>query len=238
LQGEERTKANTEKLKKDMAHTVSSFDKLDFSGKDESLFLYGGEDLAEISAINQGTSVGNFIEFGPRERKQRVSYNEAAAYAAQYNAAGVNVPGRRAGAAKIKAPTMNDFQFYNKARIEELYAKENSFVQPRRDLQIKLKEAKVKEAKEQKKFVKQRSTELQEADPSLTGLFGVSSQVTTYAIWCNPQGCAEGEATAAAEVEWASKESELESSQLEAEILGLDLTPEEKKVCMPLPIVR
>ena len=93
VQGEERTKEGNEKLKRDMAHTLSSFDKMDFSGKDQSLYLYGGEDLAEISAINAGASVGNFIDFGPRERKQRVTYNEAAAYAAQFNAAGVNVPG-------------------------------------------------------------------------------------------------------------------------------------------------
>ena len=87
--------------------------------------------------------------------------------------------GRKAGPAKIKAPTMNDFQFFDRARIEAIVAKENSFVQSRRDLQLKLKEAKSKESKEQKRFVKQRATEILEANPS-------AAEGTSIIIHTNP----------------------------------------------------
>lgn len=141
VQGEELTRVSNEKLKRDVAHTLSSFDRLDFSGKDDAKYLYSGEDMGDIAAIDANLSVGNFIDFGPRERKQRITYNEAAAYAAQFQAAGIAMGGRKAGSGlmRVKAPVMNDYQFFQKKRIEELVAKENTFVASRRDLQNRLK---------------------------------------------------------------------------------------------------
>jgi SWI/SNF-related matrix-associated actin-dependent regulator of chromatin subfamily A member 5 len=210
--GEERTKAGNEKLKRDMAHTVSSLDSLDFSGKgvpDESLYLYGGDDLAQISAINAGAAVGGFIEIGPRDRKQRQAYNEAQAYAqALGKEPGASGLGRQKGAAfRVKAPTMHEFQFYNRKRVEALFAKENSFALPRRDVTLKLKEVKAREQREQRKAVKDRVKEMLE-DPT-----------------CK---LTESEATEAAEVEWREREGELESAKLEAELAALQLEEAEQ----------
>jgi len=106
--GEERTKASNEKLKRDMAHTLSSFDSLDFSGKDESTLLYSEAEQAAMASMATGTSLSGFIDFGPRERKQRIgTYNEAAAFQAAMTNAGAPVPGRRLGSHnRIKPPTM------------------------------------------------------------------------------------------------------------------------------------
>jgi SWI/SNF-related matrix-associated actin-dependent regulator of chromatin subfamily A member 5 len=68
-QGEERTKAATDKLKRDMAHTLSSFNALDFSHKDDSsLYQYDGGSGGGL--LVPEASFGPIVPVGQRERKK------------------------------------------------------------------------------------------------------------------------------------------------------------------------
>ena len=126
--GEERTKAASEKLKRDMAHTLSSFSSLDFTaataGGDESALLWA--DSAEVSAANAGIAWGEIVPIGQRERKRVITgYDEDKKKAAAPKKQG---PPRAA----VRLPTMHDFQLYNKKRIEELVARENELCNQKR----------------------------------------------------------------------------------------------------------
>ena len=140
--GEERTKAGTAKIKQDMAATLSSFDALDFSGKSESIFLHGAE-AADIATLDAGGFAGAFVDMGPRDRRQKQAYNEAAAFSAALGAP-AGAPRKPGQPARLKPPTMLDFQFYSRERIEELFAKENEFALPRREAAAKLKDARAR----------------------------------------------------------------------------------------------
>jgi SWI/SNF-related matrix-associated actin-dependent regulator of chromatin subfamily A member 5 len=130
--GEERTKADSEKLKRDMAHTLSSFDNLlDFSGKEEASLLYNPETAAEISAVDKGmTPIGSLVPMGARERK-KIYYDEK-------KILGVKVR-KGTGRGVVRAPVMYDWQFYEKAQIEAYVDKENQFVIQRRLINNRIK---------------------------------------------------------------------------------------------------
>jgi len=138
-QGEARTKEASEKLKTDMAKTLTSFDRLDFSGlRDESSLLYGADDLTSIEAIEAGIVEAGFIDMGQRERRQRV--NLAADNDAQLAALGLPVGGlRKPGVVDTAKKGSTEHQFFNRARYEALHAKEMQMAVPRRELQTRIK---------------------------------------------------------------------------------------------------
>lgn len=55
---------------------------------------------------------------------------------------------------------MNDFQFFNKKRIEEIINKENDLLLRRRDIEKTLREVRPREKREENAFTKQRVKEM------------------------------------------------------------------------------
>lgn len=156
-QGEARTKAASEKLKRDMAHTIASFSTLDFSHKDESsLYAFDGDAKDAPILSDAGASAPFVIEMGTRNRKQIVDLDAekkaaAARPPAKSTAKGaVKVGGCASATASRSArlttarptallcppqvPVLLDFQFVDRKRVEELVAAENEALGRKRDL--------------------------------------------------------------------------------------------------------
>ncbi len=133
-----------------------------------------------------------------------MTYDEKEYYRAVMGVEQGTHKGRPPGPRLVKPPPMADFQFYEKRRIEELFARENELNAQRRLLQIALKEAEPKEKKERSAFMKARKEELMGAGA----------------------GAVEGEVEATAAREWAAKPQE--STRLAAEADSLMLSAEEE----------
>jgi SWI/SNF-related matrix-associated actin-dependent regulator of chromatin subfamily A member 5 len=131
-----------------------------------------------------------------------VQYDEKEYYRAVMGVEQGTHKGRPPGPRLVKPPQMSDFQFFEKKRMEELFARENDLNAQRRLLQLAFKEAEPREKKERAAFVKSRREEL------------VSG------------GTGEAEAEAQAAREWAAKPQE--STRLAAEADALVLTAEEE----------
>ena len=96
-QGEARTKAASEKLKRDMAHTIASFSTLDFSHKDESsLYAFDGDAKDAPILSDAGASAPFVIEMGTRNRKQIVDLD------AEKKAAAARPPAKTAAKGAVK----------------------------------------------------------------------------------------------------------------------------------------
>jgi len=231
-QGEERTKAASEKLKKDMSKIIGSTVTLeDLLKSDNSKYLVPEDE----GGSSGGLSASLFIPLPEREKKQ-TGYNESAT--AQLMSTKASRP---SGPKLIKLPVMHDFQFYSKARLEELVAKENELMLRRRELQKLLTEKRSKESNEKRMFVRARVKELMgsralevmdEDEPSGEGVKGAGLSANSALSPASPSqnassigtGGDEGtltqsEATAQAEKEWVIRlGEEPESVKLEAEI--------------------
>lgn len=268
--GEERTAKENEKLKvmlAENAKALQSLDALDFSGKASTFggsvediskaVFYSAEELANIKAIDEGKSAGGFIEIGPRDRKQKASYNEAIAFHAAMSGQqlvssmlpdggqGSRNAGRKIGYTfRSKPPVMLEFQFYNKSRIEELFAKENDFAIPRRDLTIRIREAKANEEKQKKKFIRDQMKQLlgrayrrgaaggaggADDDDEEEEASASSSSSSSSAAPPATASMSETDALAEAEKRWNETEgANLESVRLEAELATKQLSEEEQ----------
>ena len=78
-QGEARTKAASDKLKLDMAHTLASFNSMDFSHKDESsLYAFDGGDAKDVPILSDaaaGSFTFGIVPIGQRERKKIIDFD-------------------------------------------------------------------------------------------------------------------------------------------------------------------
>ena len=77
-QGEARTKAASDKLKRDMAHTLASFNAMDFSHRDESsLYAFDGDakDVPILSDAATDSLPFLGIPIGQRERKKIIDFD-------------------------------------------------------------------------------------------------------------------------------------------------------------------
>jgi hypothetical protein len=261
-QGEERTKAASEKLKKDMAKLVGTTVTLeDLLKTGDSSVLY--EDPDSVGAW--GSSGPGLIVPLP-EREKKISgcvaaaclgpnpcsafarpvppltrapcpppldrYNEKEAAAASFQ--GANKGGRAAGPKLNRLPPMADYQFYNKARLEALVAKENELLLKRRDLARVVAEKKSKESAERRVFIRARVKELanrggegeegeeEMGEGAAAGGGGSGGGASAAAAAAPGDGgfLTATEAEAQAEREWRAREEggALESSALEAEL--------------------
>ena len=86
--------------------------------KDEDDYKTAKKDLSHLKKA----MASNWVE-QPRQRKLRVNYNEAEFMKSSLKAAKDDKP---KGPRLSKMPQLNDFQFFNTARIEELYAIEHA----------------------------------------------------------------------------------------------------------------
>jgi SWI/SNF-related matrix-associated actin-dependent regulator of chromatin subfamily A member 5 len=87
--------------------------------KDEDDYKTAKKDLTHLKKA----MASNWVE-QPRQRKMRINYNEAEFLKASMKA--VVKEERHKGPRLTKMPQLNDFQFFNITRIEELYAIEHA----------------------------------------------------------------------------------------------------------------
>lgn len=144
--GEERTAAMAEKVKADMQHNLQNFS---LDGGDTSIFEYEGEDYREKQAETKGFKpTATFIALPQRERKQNYDVNDY--FRKKLTADG----GGERGPRMIKPPPMQDYQFFDTKRIEEIVAHENELLMARRELKVKLKEALSREKEARKSRIR------------------------------------------------------------------------------------
>lgn len=87
--------------------------------KDEDDYRTAKKDLSHLKKA----MASNWVE-QPRQRKMRINYNEAEFLKASMKAAAKEE--RQKGPRLAKMPQLNDFQFFDTKRIEELYAIEHA----------------------------------------------------------------------------------------------------------------
>jgi hypothetical protein len=88
--------------------------------KDEDDYRTAKKDLSHLKKA----MASNWVEQQPRQRKMRINYNEAEFLKASMKAAAKEE--RQKGPRLAKMPQLNDFQFFDTKRIEELYAIEHA----------------------------------------------------------------------------------------------------------------
>ena len=139
-QGEKKTDEIASKYQKDVQHNLANF-KLDDGGIGETNFMvFEGEDY-------KNKRKSTFLEMGTRKRKkQTYDVNE---YYREVLSDGSGATAKLKSNPRLpKGTKMEDYQFYNKARVEVLEKMERDYILQRRELTIQMKEAKVKEKKE------------------------------------------------------------------------------------------
>ena len=149
--GEARTKEDSEKLQRDMAHTLKNF-TLDESLSDMSIYMYGGEDWSKkTQKAMEKQAAATFIDIGQvranplndsqwlmliffaleqRDRSKKARYNVNNYFR---EALGTSSAKKDGPVRLVRAPTMHDFQFFNAKRIEEIVDKENDLAKRRRE---------------------------------------------------------------------------------------------------------
>jgi len=122
--GEERTSQMQAKLSTDAKHNLADFSLLDNDEKDT--FSFGGKNYR-----GEGSNdTGNFINLPQRERKRNYDVNEYYREALSTGSS-TGMRAHLADAAKKrmkKGPNMQDFQLYNRTRLEEIYKKEQELL--------------------------------------------------------------------------------------------------------------
>jgi len=125
--GEEKTEAMQAKLKTDAQHNLASFSLLGDDGTDIDTFAFDGENYRDANKKKSGT----FINLPQRERKRNYDVNE-------YFRDAMNQSGGGQGATKTsdsapkkrkKGPAYQDFQFYNRDRLEYFNNKEREMAE-------------------------------------------------------------------------------------------------------------
>mmetsp|Transcript_13792 Transcript_13792/g.29113 ORF Transcript_13792/g.29113 Transcript_13792/m.29113 type:complete len:1161 (-) Transcript_13792:1566-5048(-) len=131
--GEKKTMDMQAKLQTNAQHNLASFTlsgDLDKDGKDT--FLFGGENYRDKNKDSNSL----FIDIGTRERKRTVYDVNEYFREAMNSGTSSGMKGHAADAAarkKRKGPHMQDFQLYNRERIEELSARERELAQFKED---------------------------------------------------------------------------------------------------------
>merc|ERR1719215_2310793 len=112
--GEERTESINAKIKTDAQHNLATFSLM---GEEETnIMTFQGEDYSKKA------SAGNFINLPQRERKRNYYIEEYDRGSDGQVNRNVDVAPRK----RRKGPAMQDFQLYNKERIEELNSIESN----------------------------------------------------------------------------------------------------------------
>ena len=141
--GEEKTNAIQAKLQTDCQHNLASFSLLteDDTGKDT--FDFGGENYRGADKKKTG---GNFINLPQRERKRNYDVNEY--FRETMNTGGSS--GMKAHAAdaaakkRRKGPNYQDFQLYNKDRLEAISQRERDLAEKKEEQLELIKEIRLK----------------------------------------------------------------------------------------------
>jgi SWI/SNF-related matrix-associated actin-dependent regulator of chromatin subfamily A member 5 len=138
--GEERTEAMKEKIKGDMQHNLANFT---LGGDEGSLYDFSG-----ALAGDDGGGGHVFLSLPQRERKRNYDVNGYFRDALKSDSSkGKSERGPR----QQKGPQMHDFQFFNRARIEELMKKDFEMATQRRTQQNLIKEMRSREKRSSKK---------------------------------------------------------------------------------------
>ena len=136
--GEKKTAEISAKYQTDVQHNLANF-KLDDGVGETNFMVFEGEDYKEKRK-------SNFLDMGTRKRKkQTYDVNE---YFREVLNDGSSSDRLKAVPRLPKGTKMDDFQFFNKARVEALEQKERDYIISRREITIQIREAKAKEKKE------------------------------------------------------------------------------------------
>lgn len=180
-QSKRKADAAAEKVKKDMAHNLSNF-KLDAGEDKDNMYVFGGEDYSALTTGDDVIAANTFISlpqvrspqavaertvpchppltahrsrrwscvhYPQRERKRNYDVDE---YFRDALRTGETKP---SGQPKlVKAPQMQEYQFFDRVRIEQLIKKENELAIQRKDIESSYKDVKAREARERKRLVK------------------------------------------------------------------------------------
>ena len=145
LQSKRKADAAAEKVKKDMSHNLSNFE-LNVND-DGNMYEYNGVDFSALNTGEDHAQALQFISLPQRERKRNYDVNEYFRDAL-----------RTGGDAKthtqqklVKVPQMQEYQFFDKARIEVLIQKENDLAIQRKSIEAALKEQRAAELRERKR---------------------------------------------------------------------------------------
>ena len=117
--GQEKTEADRDKIKTDMAHNLMNFslDTVDES----SIYMFGEKDY---SAVKGGAfASASFINLPQRERKKNYDVNE---YYREVLQIAEKKP--KPGPKTIRMPTMHDYQFFDRDRVASIVARENELL--------------------------------------------------------------------------------------------------------------
>ena len=122
-----------------------------------NLYMFGGEDYSGKKAkkgrgrrgrakVGAGMS---FIALPQRERKRNYDVNE---YFRDALRVGDTKP--MSSAKLVKVPQMQEYQFFNTKRIQELVQKENELAIQRKEIETSIKDVKAREARERKRTLR------------------------------------------------------------------------------------
>jgi len=125
--GEERTSAMQAKLKTDAQHNLASFSLLGDENPELDTFAFDGENYREKQKQD-----GMFINLPQRERKRNYDVNEY--FRDAMNQPGPSKGGENAKKRRRKETAYDDFQLFNKERLEYFNTKERDFASKRDDL--------------------------------------------------------------------------------------------------------
>ena len=116
--GSARTSTLNDKIKTDMQHSLQNFTL----GGEQSLYDYADKDFIQLTAREGNWNpLSNMISLGARKKRRNYDVNE---YFREAMNTHNNTTGGRQKVAKPKSIPMHDFQFFQQARIKELFQKE------------------------------------------------------------------------------------------------------------------
>lgn len=124
--GEERTNAMQAKLKTDAQHNLASFSLLGEDNEALDTFAFGGENYRDKQKDS-----GTFINLPQRERKRNYDVNEY--FRDAMNQSGVPAKSAENPNKKRKKTTYNDFQLFDKERLEYYNSKEREYAIKKED---------------------------------------------------------------------------------------------------------
>lgn len=148
--GEERTKSLSDKIKRDVGHTLANFSLTDVANADMSIFSFDGQDYSETSKRGKRKSdagmAETFINLPQRERKRNYDVDT-------YYREAMGLPERDpTRERKPRGAQMHDFQFFDRPRLERILNKEAELSRKRKELGQRIRELRQQERAEVKKL--------------------------------------------------------------------------------------
>lgn len=148
--GEERTKSLSDKIKRDVGHTLANFSLSDVANADMSIFNFDGQDYSDARKKGKRKSdagmAGTFINLPQRERKRNYDVDT-------YYREAMGLPERDpTRERKPRGAQMHDFQFFDRPRLERILNKEADLARQRKELSQRIRELRQQERAEVKKL--------------------------------------------------------------------------------------